>query len=233
MANGQKSGISIWILLSPLYLLLLYPLFKMVMKNNSSDLQIEKNAFSVDAEVQKRKSGGYQPMLNNTAGYNVSYTAGSDDKTREEIGWGATEGYLLSVLENSANDTELLKELYNSKYMIQGFMAREDTQYYLFSAARIDQMLSNKTAVNAFLKEPGMQALLSNSKAIETILSSSFADTLISEQASQDFMKDSAAIERILTDNKTLVRLIKMPAVKNFIVRNRKTANLAKAVGWK
>jgi len=234
MAQEQKSGISIWILLSPLYLLLLYPIFKMAVRNNSNDLQIDKNAFSVDAEVQKRKSGsGYQPMLNNAGGYSVSYNAGGDDKTREEIGWGATDGYLLSVLESNANDTELLKELYNSKYMIQGFMAREDTQYYLFSSSRIDKMLSDKTAVLTFLKEPGIKALLANSKAMETVLSSAFTDALISEQAAQDFMKDSAAIERILTDNKSLVRLIKMPAMKNFIVKNRKTSNLAKAVGWK
>ena len=195
---------------------------------------IEKNAFSVDAEVKKHTAGaGYQPVLNNTAGYNVSYNAGSDEKTREEIGWGSTEGYLLSVLESNANDTELLNELYNSKYMIQGFMAREDTQYYLFSAGRIEKMLSDKTSVITFLKEPGIQALLSNRQSMETILSSAFTDTLISEQAAQDFMKDSAAIERILTENKSLVRLIKMPAMKNFIVNNRKTVNLAKAVGWK
>ena len=231
----DNSGPGILVILSPfiiVLLLLLYPLWKMVVKNNSSDVEIDNKAFSVDAGVEKKNLSGYQPSLNN-GGYNVSYTAGSNETEREEIGWGAKEGYLLAVLEQNSSDISLLKELYNNKHMIRGFMARENVQEYLLSAENIKRLLSNKEEVNKFLAEPGMKALLASPQAMQTILDSAFANALVSEPAAQEFMKDSAAIENILTENRNLVRVIKKPAIKNFIVKNAKTANLARAVGWK
>lgn len=233
--SNDNSGTSIWVLLSPvfiIFLLLLYPLWKMIVKNNSNDLGVDGKAFSVDAGVAKKNLSGYQPNLNN-GGYNVSYTAGSNETEREEIGWGAKEGYLLAVLEKNSEDISLLKELYNNKHMIRGFMARETVQEYLFSADNIKRLLSDKEEVNKFLAEPGMKNLLASPQAMQTVLESAFTNALISEPAAQDFMKDSAAIENILTDNRALVRVIKKPAIKNFIVKNSKTADLARAVGWK
>ncbi|MCR4820977.1 MAG: hypothetical protein K5838_07640 [Elusimicrobiales bacterium] len=231
--SQEKSGISIWILLSPLYILLLYPIYKIVVKNNSSDLGVDSKAFSVETgSVKKKNISEYQPALN-YGGYGINYTAGDDEKSREEIGWGTQKGYLLAVLEKNSSDLTLLKELYNNKNMIRGFMSRQEVQEYLISSENIKRMLSNKKLVSEFLAEPGMKSLLSNNAAIKTILDSDFTKALVNENAAQDFMKDSSAIEAILTENRELVRLIKNPVIKRYVISEPATENLAKAVGWK
>lgn len=233
MENEKKSGISIWLLLSPLYLLLLFPLGKLIIKNQSADLNIDKNAFSVDTTLEKKhNSSGYQPILNNSS-YNISYAAGATEEEREAISWGAQAGYLSAALEQNAGDTAFIKELYNNKFVIRGFMARENVQYYLFSSENLAKLFSNKDKVRNFLASPSIKALFSNPQSMQIILDSAFANALISEQAAQDFMRDNAAIERILTDNRMLVRVIKTPVIKKFITNNKKLENLAKAVGWK
>ena len=230
--NEKKPGISIWILMSPLYLLLLIPLYKIAVKNNSNDLNVDKNAFAVDAEVNKRSSkSNYQPMLNNAGGYHVDY-ASADEETR----WGMTEGWLLERLSNLANDPDfpnIVQELYNSEKMINGFMSREDARYYLESSYNISTLLSNKKNVRDFIKEPGIQGLLKNGQALEALLDSKFTDALLSAEASQEFMKDEETVLKILKGNPQLVSILKMPKIRKFIANNEKTGNLATILGVK
>jgi len=230
----KKTSWKIWLLMSPLYVLLAIPVVKFAMRNNSSDINLEKDeykAFNLDAEVKKPKLPGYQPNLAE-AGYSVNYNA-VDAETQEEIDWGAKEGYLTNVLAQNLNDYTLLTELYNNKWMIQGFMARKSVQQYLFSTDNLKKLFSDKKAVRKFLSEPAINNLLENPKAMKIILDSNFTKTILDDKVCQEFMKDSKAIEQLLTKDRTLVRVIKIPAIKKFIVSSTQTQHLAEAVGWK
>jgi len=233
----KKSNWKFWIYLSPLYLLLAVPLVKWTMRNNSSNFNLtndEYKAFNSDVgNVKKKKIQNYNPELNDV-GYTLNYrSGGSDNGTDEEIGWGSKEGYLLAALAQNMTDHKVIDELYNNKWMIQGFMARASVQDVMFSSDNIKKMLSDKNKVNAFLAKPAIRSLLNHPDTVQIILDSDFTKTLLEDDASKDFMRDSQAIAAILTDNRALVRLIKIPVVKKFIVTSPQTVKLAEAVGWK
>ncbi len=79
--ENKKSFWKIWIYLTPVYILLAIPLYKWVVKVNSSDMALSKDEYSAfnaeDGSIKKTGGGDYDPGLHE-GGYSVRYRSGKD-----------------------------------------------------------------------------------------------------------------------------------------------------------
>lgn len=233
----KKSGWKIWLYLTPVYILLAVPLVKWTMKNQSSDMNMSKDEYSAfnstEGEIKKSTSAAGDPMLNDI-GYTLHYASGgSKNGTQEELDLGFKEGNLTEALAKDLGDMKALGELYNNQWMVKGFMGRPAVKKALASPEALKALISDEAAVKALLADETVNAALNDPQAVEVILQSDFTKTLLDAKASQALMADTASIEEILKTNRLLVKILKRPPVKTFVIDSPQTQQLAAAVGWK
>lgn len=233
----KKSGSRIWLYLTPVYILLAIPLLKWTIRNQSGEVNMSKeeyNAFnSSEGEIKKSAAPAADPGLSDI-GYTLHYrSGGSKNGTQEELDLGYKEGNLTAALAKSLGDAKALEELYNNQWMIKGFMGRPAVKSALASPEALKAVISDRGAVNAFFADETVTAALNDPQAVEVILQSDFAKTLLDAKAVQGLINDSASVEEILGANRGLVKILKRPPVKSFVIDSPQTESLAAAVGWK
>jgi|GEM_PF-1517249 len=232
----EKSSVLkiILLIIVPIYILCMIPLIKNYLNSESSDIGMTKEemaGFHSDKPVPPAPTKTeYIPDLYK-GNLNIEYRTEDSETAEKQKREGAAEGFFLKSLakDDTPHNIDLI---FNNDNYLDGYLQRENVKEALEKSSSLEILLRNSELVNGFLADKTVKEILSDDAKISSYLNSSFFNSLLKKNSVQLLLKDHKTLEEVLTHNKTLVRLIKKPVIKDFIVKTRATRDIAITAGW-
>jgi hypothetical protein len=230
----RKSGLSIFIYLIPVYILVAVPLAKWTLKNFSTEVEMTQEELSVfnseEGEIKKISAPEQAPDLADGS-LSVRYrSGGSQGGTQEEMNWGYTPGYLSDFIAKNSRNPAAVAELLNNRWTVKGFLARQGVKTALAGKAALAASLGDGAA-DAFLALPAGRAALSSQAMFDAVTGSDLAKTLLAAPAAQALMADRSAVAEVLEASPRLASLLRRPEIKTALAASPQTAALRKSLG--
>lgn len=236
MTEGKKrkSGWLILLYLSPLYLLLAWPLYKWHQKVNSPDLLLDEDdywAFAKDeGEIKDSVSlDAYVPKLNDVS-YTVSYKTGGEKKEKEEqkpISAYHREsfGKKKPAKRNKAGPSAKKTAQKNAGIKSREYMSIGHQKGYMTSLVGkimgnekvMKAIFNNSLVVNGFMQRDTVKAALSSPEALADYLSNTgAANNFLSNPVVQKALNNPTAVNTVAS-SKLMNEILDSPAISGLM----------------
>ncbi|MDR0953719.1 MAG: hypothetical protein LBM71_06075 [Elusimicrobiota bacterium] len=228
-----------------LTLLIAYPVTLFVKKASNMEAAItdeQAASFVLDTvEVKNfddpfsdgRPVAGTSPQTRyNTSGQailavNVYNIARLTQKDFENV--GLTPWSLINTVKANLQTPQVIDIVFNNTDVIKSFLNRSDTQDILLDYHKLSDMLSSKDyAIERFIKNPTVQAVLQDDAVFKVLSTSKLIDQILMSPTAQYFIKNPQTAKTLAQDNPALKEFLDNEKVKAALLENRRTAAAAK-----
>ncbi|MCX5784427.1 MAG: hypothetical protein NTX59_01930 [Elusimicrobia bacterium] len=146
-------------------------------------------------------------------------------RTQEQRGFGFKEGYLSYAVGKFMNNPKALGAILNNKYVINGFMSRDNVKAATASPQALANYLKSGTAITNFMKDSVVQSAFNNPKALDAMASSGMVTALLDTPAGKALLNNPQAMADIVTANPELLGLMKDPKIMGLLMSNPNASN--------
>ena len=171
----------------------------------------EKTA--AEARGQEKEAPGKRPapVTAGDQGRGGRTTTGQDGadsiRARELQTIGYAKGYLTTLLSKVMNNPKAVGTLFDNKFVVTGFMARDTVKAATASPQGLANFLKSGEAAD-FINHPLVKAALNNPAMISAVATSGLVSALLDTPAAKALMNDPKALANLINSNPELVSMI-------------------------
>ena len=149
-----------------------------------------------------------------------------------QFGLGQQKGLMTYAVGKAMGNPKAVGALFNSSYVVKGFMGRGTVKGALGSPQGLQNYLKNNpAAVNNFLNNSVVQAAINNPAIVNAFAGSSMASSILASPGVQGLLADPDSLTSLASSNPQMMQLLSNPNVMNALTNNPQTAGLAASLG--
>ncbi|MBI4655539.1 MAG: hypothetical protein HY746_02205 [Elusimicrobia bacterium] len=141
---------------------------------------------------------------------------------------GHTKGYLTKIAAAAAakGNAKAVGLLFNNKYVVEGFMARDSVKSALRDSKSLENFISNSPVVKGFLNNPMIQSAMASPGVVNAVASSSLMNAILTSPAVSELLKNPETASALISSNPQLMGLLTNPNILNALTSNPNTAGV-------
>ncbi len=249
--NKEKQTFFIQVMLVIFFALLIsYPVTNYIKKaNNPSDFFTEQQLKAIESEnltftpvtaappplaTEGGLSVGRQSTKYSTTGqaivtvniYNITKLSADDFKKV-----GSTPWSLMNTVKSNLAKPQIIDIVFNNDVVVDAFMSRSTTAELTGNYLKLyDMLVQGSPAVDRFLTNPTVEAVINDDTALFTIAKSKLISRILASPSGQYFINNPQITKKLVLNNPSFKNVLANQKLKQVLLSHPQTAQAAKVL---